>query len=178
MKQPSEMDVLKQLAFDKRIDPGRLFVSDDVVYVMTGEDVTGTVCAVGTPFWRSAVAACIENKRLKSEIQEAIDDPRPSLPLNQLRKNNFSLPQPPGEPSMNNEDWIAHAYPLQQVTIKLQGTRHSDKAAVIGQLETVLARLKAGDSAGHDHDDDFGYTFEYVAASPGPSFFDAPAGSE
>ena len=79
---------------------------------------------------------------------------------------------------MNNKDWIAHAYPLQQVTIKLQGTRHSDKAAVIGQLETVLARLKAGDSAGHDHDDDFGYAFEYVAESPGPSFFDAPAGSE
>ncbi len=96
----------------------------------------------------------------------------------QLRKNNFSLSQPPGEPSMNNEDWIAHAYPLQQVTIKLQGTRHSDKTAVIGQLETVLARLKAGDSAGHDHDDDFGYAFEYVAASPGPSFFDAPAGSK
>lgn len=76
---------------------------------------------------------------------------------------------------MSNEDWIAHAYPLQRVTIRLQGTRHSEKAAVISQLETVLARLKAGDAAGHDHDDDFGYAFEYVEAAPGPSFFDGPA---
>lgn len=56
--------------------------------------------------------------------------------------------------------------------IRLQGTRHSDKDAIIRQLETVIARLKAGDSSGQDHDDDFGYTFDYVAASSGPSFFD------
>lgn len=77
---------------------------------------------------------------------------------------------------MNNENWITHAYPLQQVTIKLQGTRHSDKAAIVGQLETVLARLKAGDTSGREHDDDFGYFFEYVQAVSGPSFFDEPAG--
>lgn len=79
---------------------------------------------------------------------------------------------------MSPDNWIAHAYPLQQVTIKLQGTRHSDKAAIVGQLETVLARLKAGDTAGQDHDDDFGYAFAYVGAAPGPSFFDEPAGSK
>lgn len=145
MIQPSEMDVLRQLAFAEGIDPGRLFISDGVVYRMTGEDVTGTVCAVDTPFWREAVAACI----LKTT----------------------------GELPMSNKEWIAHAYPLQQVTIKLQGTRHSDKAAIVGQLETVLARLKAGDTSGQDHDDDFGYAFEYVQAVPGPSFFDDPAGS-
>lgn len=77
---------------------------------------------------------------------------------------------------MSNETWIAHAYPLQQVTIKLQGTRHSDKAAIVNQLEVVLARLKAGDTSGSDHDDDFGYSFEYVQAVPGPSFFDEPFG--
>ncbi len=50
---------------------------------------------------------------------------------------------------MTNDNWIVHAYPLQQVTLKLQGTRHSDKAAIIGQqLEAVLTRLKAGDTAG------------------------------
>lgn len=76
---------------------------------------------------------------------------------------------------MSNESWIAHAYPLQQVTIRLQGTRHSDKAAIVRQLETVLARLKLGDTSGRDHDDDFGYAFEYVKAAPGPSFFDGPA---
>ena len=30
--------------------------------------------------------------------------------------------------------WIAHAYPLQQIRIELQGTRHSDRAAIIDQL--------------------------------------------
>ena len=53
----------------------------------------------------------------------------------------------------------------------------SDKAAIVAQLETVLARLKAGDTSGQDHDDDFGYAFEYLQAVPGPSFFDEPAGS-
>jgi len=78
---------------------------------------------------------------------------------------------------MNNNDWIAHASPLQQVTIKLQGTRHSNKADIISLLETVLARLKSGDACGHEHDDDFGYIFTYQAASSGPSFFDEPSGA-
>ncbi|HHT4468752.1 TPA: hypothetical protein ACTY0G_005590 [Klebsiella pneumoniae] len=43
---------------------------------------------------------------------------------------------------MVSKSWIEHAYPLQQVAIYLQGTRHSDRAAIINQLETVLARLK------------------------------------
>ena len=79
---------------------------------------------------------------------------------------------------MSSEEWISHAYPLQQVTIKLQGTRHSDKAAIVGQLEPVLARLKAGDIAGQGRDDDCGYSLESAARCPGPSFFDAPAGSD
>lgn len=76
---------------------------------------------------------------------------------------------------MANESWTKHAYPLQQITIKLQGTRHSTRPDVIDQLETVLARLKSGDVAGTSHDDDFGYVFTVQAASPGPSFFDEPA---
>jgi len=79
-------------------------------------------------------------------------------------------------PSMQNSSWIAHAYPLQQVIIKLQGTRHSDKASIIRLLETVLTRLKSGDVTGYEHDDDFGYIFEYQAVSTSPSFFDEPAG--
>lgn len=75
-----------------------------------------------------------------------------------------------------NETWIAHAYPLQQVIIKLQGTRHSDKTVIVEQLETVIARLKAGDLCGAEHDDDFGYTFEFAHTVPGPSFFDEPCG--
>ena len=73
---------------------------------------------------------------------------------------------------MNNGSWRRHAYPLQQITIKLQGTRHSDKEAIVRQLETVIARLKAGETSGQEDDDDFGYTFEYVGESLGPTFFD------
>lgn len=74
-----------------------------------------------------------------------------------------------------NSSWVAHAYPLQQVTIRLQGTRHSDRAAVIQQLEEVIERLRAGDTNGEVHDDDFGYRFEVIPASQGPSFFGAPS---
>lgn len=75
-----------------------------------------------------------------------------------------------------NEYWTKHAYPLQQITIQLQGTRHSSRDDVIDQLEAVLARLKKGELEGSSHDDDFGYQFQVQPAAPGPSFFDAPAG--
>jgi hypothetical protein len=74
--------------------------------------------------------------------------------------------------------WADQAYPLQQVTIQLQGTRHSSRREIIDQLEMVLARLRAGDKNGQEHDDDFGYSFTFNTASQGPSFFDGPAGSD
>lgn len=73
---------------------------------------------------------------------------------------------------MLNRNWIAHAYPLQQLTIQVQGTRHSTTDSLITQLETVISELKAGRFSGTQHDDDFGYAFNYVSDSPGPSFFD------
>lgn len=72
--------------------------------------------------------------------------------------------------------WEEHAYPLQQITVLLQGTKHSEREHVIGQLQTVAARLQAGDMAGTEHDDDFGYSFKVESASQGPSFFDGAAG--
>lgn len=77
---------------------------------------------------------------------------------------------------MANERWVKHAYPLQQISIQLQGTRHSKVEEVIGQLEVVLERLKKGDRAGTSHDDDFGYRFEVQTESHGPSFFVESAG--
>lgn len=77
---------------------------------------------------------------------------------------------------MSSEEWAEHAYPLQQITIKLQGTRHSDMTAIVSQLEAVIARIKAGDTSGHEHEDDFGYAFECVRSSAGPSFFVGPYG--
>lgn len=79
----------------------------------------------------------------------------------------------PGERQSPNLEWANHAYPLQQAVVRLQGTRHSDRANVINQLEEVLARLRAGESRGYEHADDFGYTFEYLKASDVPSFFGA-----
>lgn len=73
--------------------------------------------------------------------------------------------------------WRAHAYPLKQITIQLQGTRHSSRESMIDQLETVLERLRAGDTSGCRHDDDYGYAFR-VADSDGPSFFDDAGGSD
>lgn len=76
---------------------------------------------------------------------------------------------------MSNSRWVQHAYPLQQITIQLQGTRHSARADIINQLETVLAKLRAGDTYGMEHDDDFGYSFALESASNGPSIFDEKA---
>lgn len=72
--------------------------------------------------------------------------------------------------------WVVHAYPLQQVRIELQGTRHSDRLAIIEQLETVLARLRAGEHEGSEHDDDFGYRFSVTSAATASVFGSEPAG--
>ena len=78
---------------------------------------------------------------------------------------------------MSNQSWKDHAYPLQQITVQLQGTKRSSRSAIIAQLETVLAKLRAGDLNGEDHDDDFGYRFNVELSSTDPSFFDEPAGA-
>ncbi|BBA45235.1 TPA: hypothetical protein ACK3Q6_006453 [Burkholderia cepacia] len=79
---------------------------------------------------------------------------------------------------MASPEWIEQAYPLQQITVQVQGTRHSNRAALIDQLETAIARLRAGDQCGSVHDDDFGYRFVVAESISGPSFFDDPAGSD
>lgn len=84
-----------------------------------------------------------------------------------------SMPIVPATPSQR---WIDNAYPLQKVTVHLQGTRHSNREDIISQLEGVLERLRAGDLVGEDHDDDYGYRFTVEPSSAGPSFFDTPAG--
>jgi hypothetical protein len=71
--------------------------------------------------------------------------------------------------------WLAHAYPLQQITIQLQGRRESRREDIAGQLDEVANRLVQGDLRGEVSDDDFGYRFRVVEQSGGPSFFDEPA---
>lgn len=113
--------------------------------------------------------------------------------LDQAKRKGSGFPRPwPGEdaeslnrqiaaatPATNTPSarWIEHAYPLQQIAIQLQGTQHSDTAAIINQLETIITRLRAGDTQGAEHDDDFGYRFCVKHEVHGPSFFDEPAAS-
>lgn len=81
--------------------------------------------------------------------------------------------------SGSSQAWIEHAYPLQQLTILLQGTRHSEREDIISQLEIIISRLKNGENTGFEHDDDFGYSFQYDAAAVGKSsFFDEAAGKK
>ena len=79
---------------------------------------------------------------------------------------------------MAHDEWVGHAYPLQQITVKVQGSRHSSTQDLIELLEIVVARLKQGDATGTADDDGFGYWFELRDAANGPSFFDLPATSE
>ena len=76
-----------------------------------------------------------------------------------------------------NKEWIKSAYPLQQVRIVLQGTKNSQKTAIINQLKFVLARLESGENFGEEHDDDFGYHFKYLNDS-NESQFKEPCGNK
>lgn len=67
--------------------------------------------------------------------------------------------------------WEDHVYPLKQVTIKLQGTRHSRLEDIIDQLDIVARRLRDGSVIGECHDDDSGYSFTLEEQSNGPSYF-------
>lgn len=91
--------------------------------------------------------------------------------------HQFPRPWPEKPVQSVSASWIAYAYPLKQISVNLQGTKFSDRASIIAQLETVLARLRSGDLKGQNHDDDFGYSFTVEDASAGPSFFGTPAGS-
>lgn len=79
---------------------------------------------------------------------------------------------------MTNQAWQEQAYPLRQLTIRAQGTRHSSREELISHVERVLTKLKTGHVKGQSHDDDDGYVFELVEESPGPSFFDEPCGEQ
>lgn len=76
---------------------------------------------------------------------------------------------------MDPRHWKDIAHPLQLITIELQGTRHSDRAGMLRQLEEVVERIKRGDLQGECSDDDFGYRF--VLSAPAESVFGAAPAS-
>lgn len=106
-----------------------------------------------------------ENAKLRPESKPTARD---------AAANRFANKRVPGS---HTDAWQARAYPLQQIEVRLQGTRHSEREHVIDQLHAVLARLQAGETTGVQHDDDFGYSFRMNLKSEGPSFFDEPCGS-
>lgn len=114
-----------------------------------------------------------------SELATQVPSHDVRFPATNAGQPGHKFPRPWPEQAVQSvpESWIAHAYPLQQIVVQLQGTKHSDRTAVIDQLEAVLVRLRAGDLKGQEHDDDFGYSFVIDGQSSGPLFFDAPAGS-
>jgi len=77
---------------------------------------------------------------------------------------------------MTPNRWKEHAYPLQQLTILCQGTRHTDRDDLLDQIQIALGRLRQGEDQGSEHDADFGYRFEMLAEKDGPSFFVEPVG--
>lgn len=70
------------------------------------------------------------------------------------------------------QTWEEHAYPLQLITIELQGTRHSEREHILSQLEEIVERIKSGHECGEKSDDDFGYKF--TLSSPAKSLFSQP----
>jgi hypothetical protein len=65
-----------------------------------------------------------------------------------------------------NRTWHGYAYPVQQITIQLQGQRNSRREDILSRLEIVLAHWTAGDACGENSDDEFGQKFELIAAEP------------
>lgn len=69
-----------------------------------------------------------------------------------------------------SDQWHAEAYPLQQLTVLVQGTRHATAAELASHLEAVAAKIRNGKLQGVMHEEDSGYSFLHVV-SPGPSIF-------
>ena len=61
-----------------------------------------------------------------------------------------------------NSNWQPLAFPLQPLTLKRQGTKHSPLDDLLSQLQHSADRVNAGNTLGFDHDADFGYVFEVV----------------
>ena len=61
-----------------------------------------------------------------------------------------------------NSNWQQLAFPLKQIAIKRQGTKHSTLDDLLSQLQHSADRVNAENALGYDHDDDFGYVFEVV----------------
>ncbi|MGU6251986.1 hypothetical protein, partial [Escherichia coli] len=74
----------------------------------------------------------------------------------------------------NRSHWSTSKTPSYTKSVSWQ---HHQREDIISQLEIILSRLKNGENTGFEHDDDFGYSFQYDAAAVGKSsFFDEAAG--
>ena len=74
---------------------------------------------------------------------------------------------------MPSQNWIEHAYPLQLITVQVQGTRHSELRDMANQLRRVADMIDAGLTTGWEEDDDFGYRFSVEAGKSDSIFPDS-----
>jgi hypothetical protein len=58
------------------------------------------------------------------------------------------------------KEWIAYAYPLQLITVQVQGRRDSLQGDMAQLLRAVADLIDAGQLSGAVEDDDFGYVFK------------------
>lgn len=103
--------------------------------------------------------------------------------LERVLPNNFGVkwtqclcltkPIPIGSRDAYLDRWEQNAYPLKQVTIELQGTKHSDLISVSKQLLTIMEKIQKGELSGEEEDDDFGFRFS-VQNEATSSIFKSP----
>jgi hypothetical protein len=58
------------------------------------------------------------------------------------------------------QEWRAYAYPLQLITVQVQGRRNSLQGDMAQLLRSVADLIDAGEVTGTNEDDDFGYVFK------------------
>lgn len=124
-----------------------------------------------------ALEAMARNFEIKPRFSDIAEDSRERairrIPSNVPR---FPRPWPATREILAKskiKEWQTQSYPLQCITIELQGTRHSDLKHMMAQLTEVVARIECGDSKGESSDDDFGYRF--TVSSREESIFHEPA---
>lgn len=112
-----------------------------------------------------AVATSISIISQKEALEAMEDDPE---------RHVFWSAQIDSESRVDSESASMASTPFTLVTIQAQGTEHTEPESLIRSLESALARLRAGEIAGEESDDDFGYRFQ-VSTNLDGSIFTAPA---
>ena len=151
--------------------PGGWSLPDDIVFRVTRGDITSPIPCTFDQMIDFLDACGLDLSKDEAQIAGIIagipfETDGAAVRFEQVRRNGARI------------DWAMNAHPLKQIIVRLQGTRHSDPASMLQQVEEVVDRIKNGDLHGESSDDDFGYMFSVDLRSDNPSIFgNAPATS-